>query len=473
MTTQPNQGQPPAAVNPLRDVNIVGGSIASSTTAKSTAAAPTYVEGADSPISQDLAGNLRISGSFSASFAEATFNTSASVTSATTIVTKANTVGYYSAFVQIEGIGTSTVVCEVNNSGTWVVATVESVTTPGPLSAITTNGIYRVPTGALGFRVRVSVYDGSATVACNLWMRAFPISTPVGGVPVTNVGTFAVQAAQSGTWTVGISAAQTIATTNAGTFAVQAAQSGAWNIGNITGTVSLPTGAATSALQTTVNTTLGSPFQAGGSIGNTSFGATQATAANLNATVVGTGTFACQATQAGTWNIGTVTTLTGITPAFGATASPVPVSAGYQGYRGTTANPTAVTDGQMVGATADKIGRVVSVIGHVRALTATTPVLVLTATTTETSLIAAGGAGVFNDIYWIKFTNTSATGTEVELRDVSAGTVIDSFYVPPTDTRGITVPVPYIQTTANSAWTVKCITSISSLKVSAGYVKNT
>lgn len=39
----------------------------------------------------------------------------------------------------------------------------------------------------------------------------------------------------------------------------------------------------------TINTTLGSPFQAGGSIGNTSFAATQATAASLNATVVTTG----------------------------------------------------------------------------------------------------------------------------------------------------------------------------------------
>lgn len=36
----------------------------------------------------------------------------------------------------------------------------------------------------------------------------------------------------------------------------------------------------------TVNTTLGSPFQAGGSIGNTTFAATQATASSLNATVV-------------------------------------------------------------------------------------------------------------------------------------------------------------------------------------------
>jgi len=55
------------------------------------------------------------------------------------------------------------------------------------------------------------------------------------------------------------------------------------NINNIGGTVSLPTGAATSALQTTgntalttINTTLGTPFQAGGSIGNTTFGATLA-----------------------------------------------------------------------------------------------------------------------------------------------------------------------------------------------------
>lgn len=45
---------------------------------------------------------------------------------------------------------------------------------------------------------------------------------------------------------------------------------------------------------TTINTTLGTPFQAGGSIGNTTFAATQATAASLNATVVGTGTFATQ-----------------------------------------------------------------------------------------------------------------------------------------------------------------------------------
>ncbi|HTK76151.1 MAG TPA: hypothetical protein VL371_12890 [Gemmataceae bacterium] len=41
---------------------------------------------------------------------------------------------------------------------------------------------------------------------------------------------------------------------NAGTFAVQAAQSGTWNVTNISGTVSLPTGAATAAKQPALGT---------------------------------------------------------------------------------------------------------------------------------------------------------------------------------------------------------------------------
>lgn len=74
-----------------------------------------------------------------------------------------------------------------------------------------------------------------------------------------------------------------------------------------------------------------------GSISNTSFAATQSTAANLNATVVGTGTFATQASQSGTWNIGTVTTLTGIT-------NPLPAGTNVIGHVITdTGSTTAVT----------------------------------------------------------------------------------------------------------------------------------
>ncbi len=82
------------------------------------------------------------------------------------------------------------------------------------------------------------------------------------------------------------------------TGSVNASQAGTWNINNISGTISLPTGAATSANQSTeitalgtINTTLGSPFQAGGSIANTSFGVTgnvtviQPTGSNLHVDV--------------------------------------------------------------------------------------------------------------------------------------------------------------------------------------------
>jgi len=45
----------------------------------------------------------------------------------------------------------------------------------------------------------------------------------------------------------------TVTVDNAGTFAVQAAQSGTWNVNNVSGTVSLPTGASTAANQSTGN----------------------------------------------------------------------------------------------------------------------------------------------------------------------------------------------------------------------------
>ena len=120
-------------------------------------------------------------------------------------------------------------------------------------------------------------------------------------------------------------------------------QSGTWNLNNISGTISLPTGAATSALQAS-NVSQGSATS--GQTGYLGFAAVcdsaptytnaqssplsltpagalrvdgsavtqpvsiagtvtvaQATAGNLNATVVGTGTFAVQAAQSGAWTV--------------------------------------------------------------------------------------------------------------------------------------------------------------------------
>lgn len=75
----------------------------------------------------------------------------------------------------------------------------------------------------------VTVQDGggSITVDGTFWQATQPVS--VASVPSHDV-------------------------TNAGTFAVQAAQSGTWNVTNISGTVSLPTGAATAAKQPALGT---------------------------------------------------------------------------------------------------------------------------------------------------------------------------------------------------------------------------
>lgn len=343
-----------------------------------------------------------------------------------------------------------------------------------------------------------------------------------------------------------------LAVTNAGTFAVQASQTGNWDIRNITGTVVLPTGAATSALQstgntalTTINTTLGSPFQAGGSIGNTTFAVTNA------------GTFAVQAAQSGTWNItnvsGTVSLPTGAStaakqPALGtagsasadvltiqgiasmtkllvtpdsvalpanqsvnvsqmngvtvtmgngtagtgvqrvtiasdstgiiaaagqtAAAASLTVNPLTIGGRAATANPTAVTDGQVVNTMHDKVGKLVAV-GAIRILKGSQQTSISN-TTSETTIVTAVSA-TFLDLYGLILANTGATTTKVSIRDTTAGTVIAVIEVPTLETRGFTVTVDSAipQTTVNTNWTATCASATTALEVTALYVKNT
>lgn len=86
------------------------------------------------------------------------------------------------------------------------------------------------------------------------------------GIPVNQQGTWNVNAAQSGPWSVAINnlpATQPVSgtvTVEQGTnpWVTSATQSGVWNVTNITGTISLPTGASTAANQTTGNTSLAS-----------------------------------------------------------------------------------------------------------------------------------------------------------------------------------------------------------------------
>lgn len=155
----------------------------------------------------------------------------------------------------------------------------------------------------------------------------------------------------------------------------------------------------------------------------------------------------------------------------GATAGSVPANAVYGGRRGTTALPTAVTDGQQVGAMSDKFGRQVIVNNGVRDLISSITRLTLTASASETSLIAAT-ASTFNDLLSIVVINTSATATQVDFRDSLAGTIRLSLYVPAGETRGAVFSSPVPQAAVNTAWTAQCVTSVSSIIITGQYIAN-
>lgn len=227
------------------------------------------------------------------------------------------------------------------------------------------------------------------------------------------------------------------------------------------GATPLPTGAATATLQSTINTTLGSPFQAGGAL-----------AANQTVNVAlingATPLMGAGITGTGSPRVTISTDQAAIAAAGqGATAGNVPSGAEYQGWRGTTANPTAVTDGQLVGGMADAKGRQVVVLNQVRDLVSdqTTSAIV---DTTVTPIVTAA-ASTFNDIVSFIFAN-SGSATTITIKDDTTTRV--TFYLPANDTRGVPLSVPFKQATVNKNWTATC-TGTPSVIVTTQFVKNT
>jgi hypothetical protein len=154
------------------------------------------------------------------------------------------------------------------------------------------------------------------------------------------------------------------------------------------------------------------------------------------------------------------------TVASGATDSGNPVEIG--GLAKTT-NPTAVTDGQRVAATFDKQGKLVAV-GALRQLKGRQKTSITT--NTATTVVTAGGAGVFNDVYAIVLTNKSATNVFVDFSDGSG--VVITLAAPANDTRGFTVTVDSAIPQASTAtgWTATVSSAVTSIEVSMFYVSN-
>jgi hypothetical protein len=195
-------------------------------------------------------------------------------------------------------------------------------------------------------------------------------------------------------------------------------------------------------------------------------GAATIGAVNINGTVPvslasTTITGAVAATQSGTWN----DIVTGNVAA-GTAASGNPVRIGAVAR---TTNPTAVTDGQVSNFRTNKVGDTISITAPRELVGKNTVTLT---TTTETTLIAAGAAGVFNDISALSITNSSATGVTISLREATAGAVVQSWYIPPGGGGPISC-MPFMpQLTAANNWTVQLSAAVTSVLINVIYVKN-
>lgn len=159
----------------------------------------------------------------------------------------------------------------------------------------------------------------------------------------------------------------------------------------------------------------------------------QATAANFNAQVVGN-----------------------VAHDGGVSGNPVRIAG-----RAMLANGTAVAEDDVADLATDNQGRAVITLHAPRDLI-THAQTTITASAAETTILAAGAAGVFHDLTNITITNSSATAALVTIKDATAGTTRIIVNVPAAG--GIVIPmnVPMNQAAAAGNWTATC-TSVSSL----------
>lgn len=134
-------------------------------------------------------------------------------------------------------------------------------------------------------------------------------------------------------------------------------------------------------------------------------------------------------------------------------------------------NPTAVADAAAVTASFDDVGRQVITPYQVRDLVSTA--FVALANGTETTLLAAGGAGVYLDLVQIVAANTSDAVVDLTVRSVTAGNTEFILTIPADSTAGFVPSVPYPQGNPNNNWTIDMAdVSGTTVNVSALFIKN-
>ena len=144
----------------------------------------------------------------------------------------------------------------------------------------------------------------------------------------------------------------------------------------------------------------------------------------------------------------------GVSPAGGGTGAAVPAGAVLAGARAQNANPTAVTNGQMVALAADLAGRLIVTPLNYRTLHGATATTI--SATGATTIAAAGGANVFRDIVSLVITTAGAAAQTITISDGTLSWIIDypdAALAPAGPFVIVFGDTPLRATTANTAWT--------------------
>lgn len=134
------------------------------------------------------------------------------------------------------------------------------------------------------------------------------------------------------------------------------------------------------------------------------------------------------------------------------------------GGKARTTNPAVVADGDRVDASFDKQGRQITMPFTARDLVVTQHTQIASSSS-ETTILTAGAAGVFHDVLMLMVTNQTATAYTVTIKDATSGTTRYVWQMAATvgDVKGVSLSIPHPQATAANNWTA----TLSSAAVTA------
>jgi len=140
------------------------------------------------------------------------------------------------------------------------------------------------------------------------------------------------------------------------------------------------------------------------------------------------------------------------------------------GGKARNADPVIVATGDRVDGYYDQLGKAVMVPLGVRALIVLNSITL--STTTETTLLSAGGVGNYLDISWLVVTNTSTSAVRLDFRSATLGSVVLPVQVPAGMTTVIDFSdLPMIQISANNNWTAQLSAAVTDVRVTASAIK--